>query len=224
MADEMSPLSRSAPILIWGGSGHARVLREALGARAKDVVAVVDRRDIPPPFPGIELVCGDARIDGWLNAVGDLEKFEFLVAVGGGHGPVRVQIHNRLTTLGMMPLSIVHRTAFVASGAKCQPGSQVLAQAAVCEGAEIGSQTIVNTGASVDHECVVGPGVHIAPGAHLAGLVRVDEGAFIGTGATVVPRVHIGAGAVVGAGSVVLRDVPPGTTVVGNPAHSRSEE
>jgi UDP-2-acetamido-3-amino-2,3-dideoxy-glucuronate N-acetyltransferase len=47
---------------------------------------------------------------------------------------------------------------------------------------------------------------------------RVEDGAGIGSGATILGGVTIGAGATVGAGAVVTRDVPPGATVVGNPA------
>jgi len=46
----------------------------------------------------------------------------------------------------------------------------------------------------------------------------IERGASIGAGAVVLPGIRIGAGAVVGAGSVVTRDVPAGSTVVGNPA------
>jgi acetyltransferase-like isoleucine patch superfamily enzyme len=46
----------------------------------------------------------------------------------------------------------------------------------------------------------------------------VQRGASIGSGATILCGLTIGAGAIVGAGSVVTRDVPPGATVVGNPA------
>jgi acetyltransferase-like isoleucine patch superfamily enzyme len=46
----------------------------------------------------------------------------------------------------------------------------------------------------------------------------VERGATIGSGATVLGGLRIGAGAMVGAGAVVTRDVPPGVTVVGNPA------
>lgn len=46
----------------------------------------------------------------------------------------------------------------------------------------------------------------------------VEDGAIIGGGATILPGVRIGAGAIVGAGAVVAKDVPPGVTVVGNPA------
>jgi UDP-2-acetamido-3-amino-2,3-dideoxy-glucuronate N-acetyltransferase len=46
----------------------------------------------------------------------------------------------------------------------------------------------------------------------------VEDGAVIGANSTILPGIRIGAKAMVGAGSVVTRDVPPGETVVGNPA------
>ena len=48
----------------------------------------------------------------------------------------------------------------------------------------------------------------------------VKKGATIGSGVTVLGGITIGENAMVGAGSVVTRDVPPDTTVVGNPARS----
>lgn len=50
----------------------------------------------------------------------------------------------------------------------------------------------------------------------------IESGASIGGGSTVLPGVVIGAGATVGAGAVVTKDVPPGVTVVGNPARAIS--
>jgi acetyltransferase-like isoleucine patch superfamily enzyme len=46
----------------------------------------------------------------------------------------------------------------------------------------------------------------------------VKRGASIGSGATLLGGIVIGENATVGAGSVVTRDVPPNTTVAGNPA------
>ena len=48
----------------------------------------------------------------------------------------------------------------------------------------------------------------------------VKKGASIGANATILPGITIGEGAMVGAGSVVTKDVPPGVTVVGNPART----
>ena len=46
----------------------------------------------------------------------------------------------------------------------------------------------------------------------------VKKGATIGANATILPGLTIGEGAMVGAGAGVTKDVPPGCTVVGNPA------
>ena len=46
----------------------------------------------------------------------------------------------------------------------------------------------------------------------------IENRASIGSGATILGGLTIGADSTVGAGAVVTRDVPPGATVVGNPA------
>jgi maltose O-acetyltransferase len=48
--------------------------------------------------------------------------------------------------------------------------------------------------------------------------VRIGANVWIGSGAIILPGLTIGADAIIGAGSVVTRNVPPGATVMGNPA------
>ncbi len=76
----------------------------------------------------------------------------------------------------------------------------------------------------------IGPGVQLLtadhprdPAARAEGLelgrpIRIGRDVWIGGGALVLPGVTVGDGATIGAGAVVTRDVPPGVTVVGNPA------
>lgn len=76
----------------------------------------------------------------------------------------------------------------------------------------------------------IGPGVQIlaadhprdpalrAQGLEFGRPVRIGRNVWIGAGALILPGVTVGDDALVGAGSVVTRDVPPGATVVGNPA------
>ncbi len=49
---------------------------------------------------------------------------------------------------------------------------------------------------------------------------KIRRGVLIGAGAKVLGNIEVGEGAKVGAGSIVLEDVPPFTTVVGNPARA----
>ena len=69
--------------------------------------------------------------------------------------------------------------------------------------ASIGTGAILNTGCSIDHDAQLADGVHICPGARLAGAVHVGTRSWIGIGASVIQQV---------------RDLPDGVTAVGVPA------
>lgn len=60
-----------------------------------------------------------------------------------------------------------------------------------------------------------------AAGIEFGRPVTIGADVWIGGGAILCPGVRVGDGAIIGAGSVVTRDVPPGATVVGNPARIR---
>lgn len=55
-------------------------------------------------------------------------------------------------------------------------------------------------------------------GLEIAKPVEIGDNAWIGGSAIILGGISIGASAIVGAGAMVTRDVPPNTTVVGNPA------
>lgn len=206
------------PYIIWGGKGHARVVHEALSWGGHQLLTVVDREPVAPPIAGVPILVGLEELRDWLGRPDAGPPPRFVVAIGGGRGEDRLAVAARLEASGLAPLDVLHPRGFVARTATVAAGGQVLAGACVGASARLGRQVIINTRASVDHDCRLADGVHVGPGATLAGEVTVEHCGFIGTGAVILPRLRIGAGATVGAGAVVTRDVPAGTTVVGNPA------
>ncbi|MDZ7692666.1 MAG: DapH/DapD/GlmU-related protein [Balneolaceae bacterium] len=70
---------------------------------------------------------------------------------------------------------------------------------------EIGKYVILNTNCVIEHECRIANGVHVAPGAVLAGNVEVGKGSFIGANTVVKESVSIGEDVIVGAGATIIK-------------------
>jgi sugar O-acyltransferase (sialic acid O-acetyltransferase NeuD family) len=204
--------------LIWGSSGHGKVLADVIALYGGRVAALVDNDpNATPCVPGLTVHIGERGLRE-VAASSHTPARSAAVAIGGARGADRRAIAELLSSLGYLLPPIVHPSAAVAASARIGDGSHVLAHTVVAAGASVGRMVIINNGAVVDHECVIGDGVHIAPGATLCGCVVVERDAMVGAGATVLPRVTIGEGAIVGAGATVTRDVAAGMIVTGVPA------
>lgn len=88
---------------------------------------------------------------------------------------------------------------------------------------KIGKCFHANLYSYVEHDCVIGDFVTFAPGVQCNGNIHIHDHAYIGAGAVIKQGTPdqpliIGCGAVVGMGAVVTKSVPPGVTVIGNPA------
>lgn len=81
----------------------------------------------------------------------------------------------------------------------------------------------VLSGCIINHDDRIGNRVIMASGVSLAGSVLVDDGCYLGQSCSVRQMLTIGKNSLVGMGSVVLRDVPPDSVMVGNPARKLRE-
>ena len=120
----------------------------------------------------------------------------------------------------------------VFAGAKIGTNCNICANVLIENDVEIGNNVTIKNGVQLWDGIRIGNDVHIGPNVTFTNdkypksrnakftclETWVDDGAAIGGGSTILPGIRIGAGATVGAGSVVTKDVPPGVTVVGNPA------
>lgn len=201
-------------MLVWGCTGQFRVLRPLL--QAWDLYLFDQDALVQGSWPSSYI---EHSMDIMLAWVSRNPGAMFTLAMGGVRGKERCELAELLVSKHLEAAPpLYHPRAWIAASAKAERGCQILGMAAISEYVVIGAQTIVNTSASVDHDCVLGNGVHVMPGATLAGQVIVEDFASIGSGAVVLPRVRIGKSAIVGAGAVVVEDVPEGITVVGVPA------
>lgn len=82
----------------------------------------------------------------------------------------------------------------------------------------IGEFVTVLSTTIIGHDVVIGNFVQIGNFVFIGGGVSIGDDVIIHPHSTLVPGVKVGDGAIIGAGSVVVRDVPPNSTVAGNPA------
>jgi len=81
-------------------------------------------------------------------------------------------------------------------------------------GVVVGETAVIGNNVSILHHVTLGGTGKAVGDRH----PKIGDGVLIGAGATILGNVLIGEGAKIGAGSVVLKDVPPRSTAVGNPA------
>ena len=203
-------------LIIWGASGHALVVADIMRLRGEyDIIGFVDDFNSPTPgqsFCGLP-VFGKARL---LELIQQSAVSHVIIAIGNCQA--RLLLAEWSCNQGLSLASAIHPRAAVAADTSIGDGTVIAAGAVINSGAVIGENVIVNTCASVDHECILDNGVHICPGAHLAGRVHVGRASWVGIGSSVIDRVRIGSGAMIGAGSVVVHDIPEGMLAYGVPA------
>jgi acetyltransferase-like isoleucine patch superfamily enzyme len=110
----------------------------------------------------------------------------------------------------------------IQKGAKIGDRCKISSHTFICEGVTIESGVFIGHGVTFINDRyprATNPGGQVQTQADWncqSTLIR--QGASIGSGVTLLGGITIGENAIVGAGSVVTKDVPPNTTVAGNPA------
>lgn len=203
-------------IVIWGASGHALVVADIIKLGGEyEIVGFID--DINPVHVNTTIFGIPVLSD--KNCLQELKRQDLShVIFGFGNCAARLKLSEWVREQGFSLATAIHPKATVAAEVAVGAGTVVAAGAVVNPGATLGENVIINTCASVDHECVIDDGVHICPGAHLAGRVTIGRASWVGIGATVVDRVSIGAGVMIGAGAVVVNNLPDGVLAYGVPA------
>lgn len=200
-------------LLIFGAGGHGKVVAEtALQAGNWKQIAFADDR-----YPSLDANPGCPVVAN-LNDARRMSSSYPDAVVAFGDNDERLALSRELTETGFSLPPVIHPRATVAATAVIAGGVVVFANSVIQPYSTIGFAAIVNTAASVDHDCTISEGVHIGPGARLAGGISIGACSWVGIGSSVIQNLRIGHHVTIGAGSCVIDDVEDYSVIMGVPA------
>ena len=145
------------------------------------------------------------------------------VTIAIADSQVREKLNAKLVQDNIEIINVIANNALQYDNITMGKGSIICGFVHLTSNIKIGKGFHANIYSYIAHDCVIGDFVTFAPRVSCNGNVHIEDHAYIGTGAvlrqgTPDKPLIIGKGAIVGMGAVVTKDVPAGTTVVGNPA------
>lgn len=148
---------------------------------------------------------------------------ERFVTIAIADGLIRKNLANKLATDNVKPWTVVADNVVYLDDVEIGEGAIINPFVTMAANCRVGKHFHANLYSYIGHDCQIGDYVTFAPRVSCNGNIHIDDHAYIGTGAIIKQGTPdkpliIGKGAVVGMGAVVTKDVPPGVTVVGNPA------
>jgi sugar O-acyltransferase (sialic acid O-acetyltransferase NeuD family) len=211
---------RYRDLVIIGASGNGREIIDAIasggqadGVKYRPIGFLDDKQELW----GTSLK--GATILGGLGLAHKLTDAFFVNAIGGVNSYVgRPALTEKLGIPEERFATIIHSSAVISPDARIGVGSVVLANAVVGSDSVIGRHVLMLPHVVVNHDVVVDDYAILASSVCVAGYAQLGRASYIGMNAAIRDRVRVGAEALVGMGAVVLRDVPPGSVVVGVPA------
>ncbi|MDV7767093.1 acetyltransferase [Peribacillus sp. CSMR9] len=198
-------------LLIIGASGHGKVIADvAIKMNKWKSIAFLDDNENIKSSMGIEVIGKSTDVFNHLQ--------NYDIFVGIGDNSTREKVQRNLEAEGASIPSLIHPNAVIGEQVELASGTVVMAGVVINCCTRIGKGCIINTGATVEHDNIIEDFVHISPGAHLAGTVKVGHGSWLGIGSVVSNNINITSSCNVGAGAVVVKDITESGIYIGIPA------
>lgn len=207
---------------LFGAGGFGREVMPFARECSEDVEAVFVEND-----PDSDELNGHSVYDE--EAFWQAEARQKLFNVAVGDPSLRKRIAEDAFARGARPYQLKAPTATMLDVHSIAEGGVFCYNSIVGSNVRIGRFFQLNMNAYLAHDCVVGDYVTLSPAVCCCGRVTIGDLVFVGAGAiirdgTSSKPLTIGEGAVIGMGAVVTDDVPPYTTMVGNPAKPLAKE
>ena len=143
-------------------------------------------------------------------------EYECIIAVG--EPSTREKLFQKLTNDNIKLTQLIDPTAIISPTAKIGEGSIICEYSTIHTGVELGYNTLIQPFCNIGHDIKVGNHTVLSPYCAPGGGSIFGERVYVGMHSSILELLTIGDDAILGMGSVVFRDVPTGSTVVGNPA------
>jgi serine O-acetyltransferase len=151
-------------------------------------------------------------------AARSLGRVEILLTYGGVQALLTHRVAHALHDVGV-PLVpyVIANTSKMVTGVEIHPAAQIGDSLFI----DHGSGVVIGETAEIGRNVTLYQGVTLGGTGFARGKRHptVEDDVVIGSGAKLLGPIHVGKGAKVGANSVIIHDVPPNSTVVGNPGH-----
>ena len=207
----LSPRSWSWAPVVSAGRSWGSLFAINAEEPTYEILGVLD--DGPVRVDLLERI-GTTHIGDTVRLV-DLQA-DYVIAIGAAapRRPDRCACHRRRHTSTSLldPAATIGRDVIINDGVIVAAGARLTTHIVV------GRHSHINLNSTIGHDAVIGDFVTVFGGVHVGGGAIIDDGATLESGSVILPNVRIGADATVGAGAVVVRDVAPGSTVVGTAA------
>ena len=145
-------------------------------------------------------------------------RAEILLTYGGVHAILAHRVAHALYEIGLplVPHAVANASRIV-TGVEIHPAARIGEALFIDHGAGV----VIGETAEIGDKVTVYQGVTLGGTGFARGKRHptVEDEVVIGSGAKLLGPIRVGRGSKVGANSVVIHDVPPDSTVVGNPGH-----
>jgi len=198
-------------LMIIGASGHGKVVADiALKMDKWKIIAFMDDDESLKFSLGLKIIGKSKDIDAYID------EWDIFVAIGDNI--TREKIQEKLELQSATIPVLIHPHAVIGEEVDIAEGTVVMGGVVINSSTKIGRGCIINTGSTVDHDNLIKDFVHISPGVHLAGTVKIGKGSWLGIGSMVSNNINIIGETKIGTGAVVIKDITAPGIYVGVPA------
>lgn len=197
-------------LAIIGAGGHGKVCADiALKMKCWNDIVFLDNSKKGTMILGHNVI---DTVSNWQDYKSD---YDFFVALGNNR--TREMMNSELENGRVTIATLRHPSAILGEEVVINQGTVLAAGVIVNSSSTVGKGVILNTACTVDHDNQIADFVHISPGAHLAGTVRVGRRSWLGIGSIIRNNITICDDVVIGAGGIVVKDINESGTYVGVP-------